>query len=507
MRAPIAIFVRRAFYLTGLFLALSVTAETTVGLDFGSDKQREHSSESAKRTGGDAGSENKDKTEKSKSVGVSISDETVVEQEGNYSKTETRELDVGRDKKTTTDNKTGENKDSSSYSIGYDDTTEKKVTTGDSWDEHIEGEAGFKYGHGGELSYDTEEGLEGHYEAGVGGHAQIEGEVKSDKMGGDAANVTFGAKGKVKAEVVAKLEAAIQANKDGIAAKLKGKVGASVGVSGEISAEMELLGIPVTVKASGEASVGAELKGSIGAGYDAKTGKLYFEMEAGAVLGAGASGKVTVEVGWDQVLKLADDVGNKIIDKSLATFTDIDPEYIRDLLNTPSLNGKIEKIIDHELQNSKRWKGDTGKKLLENVLGMIDKGAEFGTVYKYIRSLVEDNYQQATEYLNEIRDQISGGSRKEEDDEAGKENQESEDREESTDEEHPSSAQDEENSGSKEPDKTESGDDDPFNSAPETSVDSPSLLDGTILKGKAKGSSSRRATKSGGGGNTSSKIW
>lgn len=374
-------------------------ADTTVGFGSDGEKKREKAAEYLK----DRGAEKIDKSEQSKSREISIEDSRT-EKDGNYSKTDSFGINAGKDKTTTTDNKTGKNDESNSYKVGYDKSTEHKIE-GKAGDEKLHGEAdaSVKYDHEGEVSY-GDDGLDAHLGAGAEGRAHAGGGAHSDKFGGEDANISFGAEGYVEAEIAAKIEAAIKANKDEISARLKAEAGVSAGIGGELSADMELLGIPVTVKLAGEASVGAKIKGDVGIEY--KDGKVRFIMEAGAVAGAGLQGKVVVEVGWDQVLKLADEVGGKIIDKTLSTFTDYDPEFINKIANAPLLNDKIKLIIKREIDRNKKWREGSGDALLENVLKMIDKGADFGTVYRYIRSLMEDDYEGASQALDEIKEQI-----------------------------------------------------------------------------------------------------
>lgn len=401
----------------GLILAIALSSfvgmgETTVGLGSGGEKKREKAAEYSN----DKGAEKSDKTERTKSREISIEDSTT-ERDGNYSKTDSVEINAGKDKKTTTDNNSGKKEESNSYKVGYDKSTEHKVE-GKAGDENLHGEADarVKYGHEVEASY-GDDGLDAHAGAGVEGSAHAGGGVHTDKIGGEDANISFGGEGYVEAEIAAKIEAAIKAKKGEISARLKAEAGVSAGIGGEVSADMELLGIPVTVKLAGEASVGAKVKGDVGIEY--KEGKVRFIMEAGAVAGAGLEGKVVVEVGWDQILKLANEVGGKLIDKTLSTFTDYDPEFINKIANAPLLDDKIKLIIQREIDRNKRWKERGGDQLLQNVLGMIDNGADFAAVYRYIRSLMSDDYEGASRALEEIKEQIEEHKKEEEENDKG----------------------------------------------------------------------------------------
>lgn len=462
-----------------LMLALALApfvgpADTTVGFGSGGELKREKAAEYSR----DKGAEKTDKTEQSKSREISI-DNSNTEKDGNYSKTDGFGINAGKDKTTTTNNKTGDKEDSNSYKIGYDKSTEHKVEAS-AGDEklHGEAEAGVKYGHEGEVSY-GDEGLDAHLGAGAEGRARAGGGAHTDKIGGENANVSFGAEGYVEAEVAAKIEAAIKANKDELSARLKAEAGASVGIRGEVSADMELLGIPVSVKFEGEAAAGAKIKGDIGVEY--KDGKVLFVMEAGAVLGAGLEGKVVVEVGWDQVLKLADEVGGKIIDKTLSTFTDYDPEFVTKISNAPLLSDKIKLIIQREIERNKKWNNSGGDVLLRNVLEMIDEGADFATVYRYIKSLMSDDYQGASRALEEIREQIE--KKKEQNDETDNE----------------------------EEDKQT---DDPFDSEPENDGNGqvcPVPVNGNTSGGGSSGTDKPKTSPNTrvrrGGGNTKARIW
>ena len=397
---------RKQLLLALVVSSFVVLSESSVGLNLGGGKGVEKSTEYSKEKGQGESAESKengDKTESNKSIGITVED-SKTEKDGNYSKTDSTGLNIGKDKTTTKDNKTGESDESNAYSVGYDKSTEHKVekTAGDE-KLHGEADASVKYGYEGGVSY-GDEGVNANLGAGAEGHVHAGAGGSTDKIGDDNANVSFGAEGYVEAEVVAKIEGAIKANKDEISARLKAEAGVSAGIGGEVSADMELLGIPVTVKLAGEASVGAKVKGDIGVEY--KDGKVRFIMEAGAVVGAGVEGKVIVEVGWDQVLKLANEVGGKIIDKTLSTFTDYDPDFINKIADAPLLSDKIKLIIQREIEQNKKWNNSAGDSLLQNVLVMIDKGADFETVYRYIKSLMSDDYESAAVLLQEIREQI-----------------------------------------------------------------------------------------------------
>ena len=127
------------------------------------------------------------------------------------------------------------------------------------------------------------------------------------QIGDDQNNVHGSGEVKLSAEVVAEIAAQLTVNEDGtVVAKAGAHAGASVSAEGTIKGGVTVWGVPVDVVLSGAVSAGAEAAASAGAEFDAKTGKIKVTLEAAAVLGVGAKGNVSVEIG---VVQLAQAIG------------------------------------------------------------------------------------------------------------------------------------------------------------------------------------------------------
>lgn len=132
----------------------------------------------------------------------------------------------------------------------------------------------------------------------------------SGKVGDDQNNVHGSGEITLSAEVVAEIAGQFTVGQDGtVVAKAEAKVGASVSADGTIKGGVTVWGVPVDVVLAGGVSAGAEAGASAGATFDANTGKLKLTLEASAVLGVGAHGNISVEIG---IVQLAQAIGTGI---------------------------------------------------------------------------------------------------------------------------------------------------------------------------------------------------
>lgn len=204
-----------------------------------------------------------------------------------------------------------------------------------------------------EISKDKIE-AEGKLGGNLKGHAGYE--IESGKLGNENYNVALGGKAYAEAELTAEIAANLKIDKEGAELHAGGKIGASLSVGGEVSLKGELMGVPVNVTLEGKASVGAAAQA--GADIEFKNGKLKITAEAGAVLGAGAEGKVTIEVG---VAELAQLVKTGFLDK---IFGGKDG-------NSANAVGNNGSAADEMFQNGPSG-GDDGKKGAERFTGLKD---------------------------------------------------------------------------------------------------------------------------------------
>ena len=271
--------------------------------------------------------ETKDSEAKEVSVGIKYSDEKT-----DGAKTEktdvgggfkwSRKNENGTSETTNGGDKYGGTRKEQDSRLGVDvkggQETEYKVDTGDKFGD-AKGTASWKHGWNGEFKADRD-GVDGNIEYGAGGKLRGEYGKETRRYGTDDANIKIGGKVYTEAEIAAKIGAELKCKEGEFKGKLGGEIGASVSVGGEVTIKTEILGVPTNVKFEGKASYGAKAKAN--AGVEVTKGKVVFYADAGLVFGGGLEGKVTVEIGIDELLKLLKD---GVIDKILHGDGDDDP--------------------------------------------------------------------------------------------------------------------------------------------------------------------------------------
>ena len=182
---------------------------------------------------------------------------------------------------------------------------------GDNW--NAEAQAGASAEAGWSVGADEEGNVGVKTGAKVGADASVTVGVNG-QIGDDQNNVHGSGEVKLSAEVVAEIAAQLTVNEDGtVVAKAEAHAGASVSADATIKGGVTVWGVPVDVVLTGGVSAGAEAGAAAGAEFDAKTGKLKVTLEASAVLGVGAHGNVSVEIGVVQLAQaLGTGLGNAV---------------------------------------------------------------------------------------------------------------------------------------------------------------------------------------------------
>lgn len=273
-----------------------------------------------------------------------------------------------------------------------------------------------KYGKEGGTSGEAHASGEGNasatYTAGTtenGVSVKLEGDISvrgkagvSGQLGDDQYNVHGSGEIEVSAELVAKLQAVAEVSPDGtVTVKGGGEIGAAATVEGTIKGGITVMGVPVDVVLSGGVSAGAKASAEAGFEFDATTGKAKLTLEASAVLGVGAEGSITVELGVNQLKDLLIGKVRDAVDRAVTEALGGDQsEYIRDVLNSSGWEEMFRKIAQHELEKIK------AKVSVEDLLDMIRKGGLAGDIFRYLDALKDGDYGLAMKILQKIRDDM-----------------------------------------------------------------------------------------------------
>ena len=282
--------------------------------------------------------------------------------------------------------------------------------------ENAKAETQKKYGEQGGTSGETHASGEINtgvkYTAGTtenGAAVKLEGDISvrgkvgaSGQVGNDEYNVHGSGEIEVSAELVAKLQAVAEKTPDGsVKIKAGGEAGAAATLEGTIKGGITVMGVPIDVVLSGGVSVGAKASAGAGFEFDATTGMAKLTLEASAVLGAGAEGSITVEVGAEQLKELLIGKVRDIVDRVVTGALGGDQtEYIKDVLNSNGWEEMFKKIAQHELDK-------IGSKLsVDNLLEMIKKGGLAGDVFRFLDALKDKDHEKAMAILNKIKEDI-----------------------------------------------------------------------------------------------------
>jgi len=224
----------------------------------------------------------------------------------------------------------------------------------------------------------------------------------SGQYGTDEYNVHGSGEIEVSAELVAKLQAVAEVSPDGtVTIKGGGEIGAAATVEGTIKGGITVMGVPVDVVLSGGVSAGAKASAEAGFEFDATTGKAKLTLEASAVLGVGAEGSITVELGVDQLKDLLIGKVRDTVDRVVTEALGGDQsEYIRDVLNSNGWEEMFRKIAQHELEKAKV------KVSIDDLLEMIKKGGLAGDIFRYLDALKDEDYERAMQIMRKIQEDI-----------------------------------------------------------------------------------------------------
>ena len=185
--------------------------------------------------------------------------------------------------------------------------TAETSTGGDHWDAGAQANATAKADWSVGADDDGNTGIQGGAKVGVDGSVTV---GVNGQIGDDQNNIHGSGEITLSAEVVAEIKGQLTVNDDGtVVAKADARIGASVSADATIKGGVTIWGVPIDVVLTGGVSAGAEAGASAGVTFDAKTGKLKVTLEASAVLGVGAHGNVTVEIG---IVQLAEAIGTGI---------------------------------------------------------------------------------------------------------------------------------------------------------------------------------------------------
>lgn len=211
----------------------------------------------------------------------------------------------------------------------------------------------------------------------------MEGKVSMDgRYGDDQYNVHGEGEVKLSAELVAAIKGTLQANEEGVAAAVEGKIGASVSVEGVIKGGVTVMGVPLDVKFTGAASLGAEVSGKAGFVFDPETGKAKIILEASAVVGAGLKGGVEVEVGVQQLAELIAklnpveavyNAGEKMGYTATMWFLGDNSEYTQKLLAAKDWQEALQLILEHAYKKGGK-NSEIMDKMIKDLMDAVRNG-------------------------------------------------------------------------------------------------------------------------------------
>ncbi len=267
-----------------------------------------------------------------------------------------------------------------SVSIGQEGELNAHAGTGakgDGWSVQADAEAGVK--GGATLTVGTDKDGNVGLTAELGGSAHAEASAGAQgQLGDDQNNVHGSAEVKLSADAYAAIKSQFTVGEDGtVTAKAGAGIGASVSAEGTIKGGVTICGVPIDVVLTGGVSAGAEAAANAGAVFDAKKGTITVTLEASAVLGVGAKGNISVEIG---VVQLAQLVGTKAgeaveaIGEGLGKAADAVGDAATDLWNwlDEKINGAPEDPFDSAPEGDspanggkKGWSGLKDFKLID----------------------------------------------------------------------------------------------------------------------------------------------
>ena len=185
--------------------------------------------------------------------------------------------------------------------------TAEAATGGEHWDAGAQANATANAGWSVGADDDGNTGVKGGAKVGVDGSVSV---GVHGQVGDDQNNIHGSGEVTLSAEVIAEIQGQLTVNEDGtVEAKAEAKVGASVSADATIKGGVTIWGVPVDVVLEGGVSAGAEAGASAGATFDPKKGTIKVTLEASAVLGVGAHGNISVEIG---IVQLAEAIGRGI---------------------------------------------------------------------------------------------------------------------------------------------------------------------------------------------------